>query len=158
MRRTLLPSLLAFLTLAVSTAWADDFKADNVWVRPTAPGQNVAGMYMDLTADADLTLVAGESPAAQTVELHTMRMDNGVMVMRQLPGIDLEKGKTVSLKPGGLHVMLIGLKAQVKPGDRVPLTLVARTKAGKEIRHATVAEARMAPTSGTPMPQHHHHH
>jgi copper(I)-binding protein len=72
---------------------------------------------------SDRALVGGSSPAAKVVELHTHTMEGGMMRMRQVEKIDLPAGKDVSLKPGGLHVMLIGLKQNLTPGENVPLTL-----------------------------------
>lgn len=137
------PAVLALSALLfASPALADTVKVDGPWVRTTAPGQKVAGAFMDLTADADMTLVAGESPAARVVELHTMSMENGVMVMRPMKDIALPKGKTVQLKPGGLHVMLIDLKGQIKEGDKTPLTLTVRGADGKQQSLAVQLEAR----------------
>jgi len=58
------------------------------------------------------------------VEIHEMSMEGSVMKMRAVPGLDLPAGKTVELKPGGYHVMLMDLKKELKAGDTVPLTLV----------------------------------
>jgi copper(I)-binding protein len=58
-------------------------------------------------------------------------MDGGVMKMRAIPSVALPAGKAVDLKPGGYHVMLMDLKAQVKDGDTVPVTLVVEGKDGK---------------------------
>ncbi len=113
-------------------SWADDVKIDHAWVRATAPGQNVAGAFMEITADRDMELVAGSTPRADHVELHFMRMDGGMMEMRELESIALPKGKTVSLEPGGLHAMLIGLVSQIKTGDKVPMTLTFRDGKGKQ--------------------------
>jgi copper(I)-binding protein len=125
--------LLALMGMALAApALADTVKIENAWVRATAPGQKVAGGFLDLTADADMKLVGGSSPASDTLELHMMRMDDGVMVMRQIKEIELPKGKTVSLKPGGLHIMFIGLKQQIKEGEMVPVTLTVKNAAGKE--------------------------
>lgn len=63
------------------------------------------------------------SPAAASAELHEMKMDGTIMRMRQLPGIDLPAGGKVALQSGGYHIMLIGLKAPLKEGDKFPLTL-----------------------------------
>ena len=69
-------------------------------------------------------LVSASSPAAEKVQIHEMTMQNGVMKMRELPnGLPIEAGKTVSLAPGGNHLMLMGLKAPLKQGDKIPLTL-----------------------------------
>lgn len=123
---------------------ADTVKVNNAWVRVTAPGQQVAGAFMDLTADADMTLVSAASPAAKVVQLHTMAMDNGMMVMRQIKEVVLAKGKTVSLKPGGMHVMLIDLNGQIKEGSKTPVTLTVRGADGKEQKLAVELEARAA--------------
>lgn len=150
MQNTLLATLLG-LTLAAS-ALADSVKVENAWVRATAPGQMVAGGFMDLTADADMTLVGGSSPVSKAFELHFMKMDNGVMEMRQMAEIALPKGKTVSLAPGGLHVMFIGLKHQVREGQKVPMTLVVRGVDGKE--QTLAVEARASRMGGMGRSQH----
>ena len=140
MQRTLFSLLLA--AVLSMPALAGGVKVENAWVRATAPGQPVAGAFMNLTADADMTLVGGSSPVAKRLELHFMKMENGVMEMRPMPAIPLPKGKTVSLEPGGLHVMLIGLKGRIKPGQKVPLTLLLKGGDGREEKLAVVAEAR----------------
>jgi len=71
----------------------------------------------------DVALVAAESSVSKVTELHTHTMEGGMMKMRQVPKIDLPAGKTVMLKPGGFHVMLIGLKQDLMPGQTVELTL-----------------------------------
>ena len=136
-------SILVILTscLFATSAQADTVKIENAWVRATAPGQKVAGGFMDLTADADMTLVGGSSPVSKSVELHFMRMDNGVMEMRQMKEIALPKDKTVRLEPGDLHVMFIGLKSQIKPGQKVPITLIVKGTDGKEQKLNVQAEA-----------------
>lgn len=128
--------------IGASTAWADNVKVDDAWTRATAPGQKVAGGFMRLTADADMMLVGGGSPVSSHLELHTMQMDGGVMVMRQVENIPLPKDKTVELKPGGLHIMFIGLKQPIKAGDKVPVTLQVRGANGKEQTLAVTLEAR----------------
>lgn len=133
--------LIALALISLPTL-ADTVKVENAWVRATAPGQQVAGGFMNLTADADMTLVGGDSPVSKSLELHFMRMDNGVMEMRKMKEIALPKGKTVSLEPGGLHIMFIGLKGQIKPGQKVPMTLIVRGADGKEQQLAVEAEAR----------------
>lgn len=144
--------ILAGLLALTGTAWADSVKIDNAWARATAPGQKVAAAFANLTADSDMRLVRAESPVAETVELHTMAMENGVMIMRQVQAIDLPKGQMVSLKPGGLHIMLIGLKAPLKAGEKIPLRLLLRAGEGKEIPLEIRAEVRAM------VPGHMHHH
>jgi copper(I)-binding protein len=86
---------------------------------------------MQLQSAQDAKLVSAQSPVAGVVEVHEMSMDGGVMKMRAIPSLDLPAGKAVELKPGGFHVMLMDLKAQVKDGDTVPVTLVVEGKDGK---------------------------
>ena len=104
----------------------------DAWVRATVPGQSVAAAYMELTSAQSAALVAAETSAAQKAELHTMAMDGGVMKMRPVAKIDLPAAQTVSLKPGGLHVMLIGVKHELKAGARVPLTLTVQDAKGAQ--------------------------
>lgn len=130
MRVYVLP-LLTALILA-SPAQAADVRIENAWARPTVPGQQVAGAFMDITAERDLELVAVATPAAAAVELHFMRMDGERMEMRELQSIRLPAGKTVSLKPGGLHAMLIGLTSQIEAGDRIPMTLTFKNSQGEQ--------------------------
>jgi len=94
------------------------------WVRATVPQQKATGAFMSLTSRSDARLVEARSPVAGVVEIHEMTMSNNVMRMRAVPSVPLPAGKTVELKPGGYHVMLMDLKAQVKEGDSVPITLV----------------------------------
>ena len=98
------------------------------WVRGTVAQQKATGAFMQLSAPQDMRLVEARSPVAGVVELHEMAMDNNVMKMRAVPGIDIPAGKGAELKPGGFHVMLLDLKKQLKEGDTVPLTLVLEGK------------------------------
>lgn len=135
-------ALLLALTAPFCAYAADSVRIDNAWARATAPGQKVAAVFMDLTASADRSLVAAESPAAKQVQLHNMAMENGVMIMREVKEIALAKGRTVQLKPGGLHVMLIDLNGPIPAGATVDLTLVVKNAAGREERIALRAPAK----------------
>jgi len=126
----------------IASAAASELSVRNAWARATAPGQAVAGVFMDLGAERPMSVVGGTSPASERVELHTMAMQEGVMVMRRVPEIAVPAGKTVQLKPGGLHVMLIGLKAQLQEGQTVPLTLQVRDAAGKVSQVQVEAQVR----------------
>lgn len=114
------------------------------WVRATVPGQSVAGAYMDITAKGNAALVGVASPVAAKAELHTMTMDGGVMKMRPLDKLDLPAGKTVNLKPGGHHVMLVDIRRELKAGERVPLTLTVQDAHGARSTLKVDAEVRAA--------------
>ncbi|CAG0976169.1 hypothetical protein RHDC1_01561 [Rhodocyclaceae bacterium] len=93
------------------------------WVRGTTPAQKATGAFMEITSSETAALLTASSPVAGVVEIHTMKMEDGVMKMRALPKLDLPAGKAVKLAPGGNHVMLMDLKQQMKKGDVVPITL-----------------------------------
>lgn len=96
------------------------------YARAVPPGQPNSAVFMQISnaSDQDRALVGAASPAAEVTELHTHRMEDGMMKMRKVEQIDLPANSTLSLQPGGLHVMLIGLKQQLQPGDEVSLTLL----------------------------------
>lgn len=123
--------LAAALLLAANThVLAHDYtlstlNIDHPWARATAPGAAAGGGFMkiDNKGPAD-RLIAAEAKVSNVVELHTMRMDGNVMRMAKLEnGIELPAAQSVELKPGGLHVMFIELKAPLKEGDKFPLRL-----------------------------------
>ncbi len=124
-------SLIAICTMALASAAFAQVTVKDAWVRATVPQQQATGAFMQLTAAKDARLVAASSPVAGVVEIHEMAMENNVMKMRAIPGLALPAGKAVDLKPGGYHVMLMDLKAQVKDGDSVPVTLVVESAGGK---------------------------
>ena len=78
----------------------------DAWVRPSHPGQDVGAAYMTLTSTQDVTLVRVESDVSNSIEIHSMTMQNGVMKMRMLDTLDLPANKAVELAPGGFHLML----------------------------------------------------
>ena len=106
-----------------ATATAQVAEVKDAWVRGTVTAQRSTGAFMEITGKRDARLVGVASPVANSVELHNMSMKDGVMRMTPVEGIDIPAGNTVKLAPGGYHVMFMGLKQQMKPGDRVPLTL-----------------------------------
>ena len=102
----------------------------NAWVRSTVPGQMGTGAFMKITAKAGTQLVGVSSPMAGVGEVHEMKMDGDIMKMRALPALDLPAGKTVELKPGGYHVMLMDLKQPLVKDSKVPLTLIFKDAKG----------------------------
>lgn len=117
-------ALLAALLFSAGV-YADDIQIDNAWARATAPGQDVAGVDLTITSKQAATLVGVTSTASKTVSLHSMSMnpENAMMKMREVDAIDLPAGQRVNLREGGYHLMLTGLKAPLKAGGNVPLTL-----------------------------------
>lgn len=132
MKRLILAMLLFVTAPAVAFA---QVAVKDPWVRATVPEQKSTGAFMQLTSPSGTRLVEARSTAARAVEIHEMSMNDNVMKMRAVSGVDLPAGKAVELKPGGFHVMLIDLKAQIKDGDSVPITLVFE---GKDKKRETV--------------------
>jgi copper(I)-binding protein len=100
------------------------------WVRQSVPGQSGTGAFMKLTAPTGARLVGITTPAAGVAEVHEMKMEGDVMRMRAVAGIELPAGRAVELKPGGYHLMLMDLKAPLKPDTQVPVTLSFRDAKG----------------------------
>lgn len=139
--------LAAAMALAVTSASAHEYKAGSLeikhpWSRATPKGATVAGGYMKIvnTGTAPDRLIGGSTEAAPKFEIHEMSMQGGVMKMRQLPkGVEIKPGETVELKPGGYHLMFVGIAAPFEQGKRVKGTLEFE-KAGKiEVEYAVEA-------------------
>lgn len=97
----------------------------DLWTRATPPGAPTAGGYLTVTntgSEPD-TLVAVASPLAGKGEIHLMETKNGVMTMTPVAGVDIPAGGTVTLAPGGYHLMFITLSEPLKEGERLPVTL-----------------------------------
>ena len=105
---------------------AGGLKISAAWARATPKGAPVGGGYLTITNNgaAPDRLLGGSSGTAARFEIHDMSMDNGVMKMRAVEaGIEIKPGQTVELKPGGYHVMFVGLKKPFEQGDHVKATL-----------------------------------
>ena len=100
------------------------------WVRANAPGQSVGAAYMTLLSAHDSTMIKAEADIAGSVEIHSMKMENGVMKMRMLEELPLKAGKAEKLAPGGFHLMLFDLKKPLTAGENVNFTLSFKDAAG----------------------------
>jgi copper(I)-binding protein len=134
-----LRSILALTAFTVAAAAnAHDYKAGELaiahpYARATVPNQPTGAAYMTIEntgGNAD-KLIGASSPVAKSVQIHSMSMQGDVMKMREVSDIELKPSTKTELKPGdGYHLMLIGLKQPLKPGDKFPVTLNFE-KAGK---------------------------
>jgi copper(I)-binding protein len=120
----------AFGCAAFAHAATAPVTVEGAWARASVPGQSTSGAFMRLTAREAETLVGAETPAAGRAEVHEMKMDGNVMRMREVPALPLPAGRSVELKPGSYHLMLQELKAPLKPGTSIPLTLRFRDAKG----------------------------
>ena len=122
--------LLAFaFAVATSAISARDFKSGDLSIghphaRPTAPSQPTGGGYLTLTSKGTPDrLVSASTTISESVQLHSMRMEGDVMRMREVGSVEMPADTLVELKPGGLHLMFVGLKAPLKVGQGFPLRL-----------------------------------
>lgn len=152
-RRTLLGATLAIIALPVA---AHDYTVGDItighpWSRAAGAGGTGAG-YLKLTNNGTQPdrLISATSPLAPVVELHSMVRDGDVMRMRPVQDITIAPGQTVELRPGGFHIMLVGLTAPMNQGTRVPLTL--RFERAGEVQVELAVEAAGARAA----PAHHH--
>src|ERR1700681_2054342 len=105
------------LTAQAEDVTAGSLKISAAWSRATPKGASVGGGYMTITNAGSVTdrLLGGATDISSRLELHEMSMDGGVMKMRMMPkGVELKPGQTVEFKPGGYHVMFLGLKQSLE--------------------------------------------
>lgn len=154
--------LAAPLSLAhLPVAAAADYRAGAIeitepWARATAPGATVGAVYMTLTSMtwAD-DLISAETSVAAKVEIHSASEEGGVAKMRQVDQVAIKAGDTVVLAPGGLHLMLMSLKAPLVEGKTIPLTLTFKRGRSIDIKvpvRALGAEGDAASPMGHGMP------
>lgn len=140
-------------------AQGSDVQITNAWARATPAGAQTAAAYVTVEAPSGDQLTGVSTPAAQKADIHEMTMDGNIMKMRQVDGIDLPAGKTVTLKPGGYHIMLTGLAKPLKEGDTFPLTLDFAKAGAKQVNVSVQKIGAMGPggsgDAGMTMPMHH---
>jgi copper(I)-binding protein len=148
-------SLFAALPPAAS-AWAadaqvvtlGDLEISGAFARATLPNAPVGGAFLTITNTgmSDDRLVSASSPVAGVTQLHEMKMEDNVMKMAELPdGIPVPAGQTVTLGPGGLHIMLMDLRRPLVEGTTVPLTLTFEKAGTIEVQVAIEGFAASAP-------------
>ncbi|CAM3779615.1 copper chaperone PCu(A)C [Polynucleobacter arcticus] len=112
------------ITAQAQNAIVGNVQIENAYTRATVPGQQVAGGFMKIeNKGAADQLISASSPVAGEVQLHEMAMDGNVMRMRQLKEVAVPAGGSVELKPGGLHLMFMNIKAPLAAGETVPVKL-----------------------------------
>jgi periplasmic copper chaperone A len=123
-------AVLLLLAVSSSSCFAQ-VSVKDAWVRATVPHQKATGAFLQVTAATESRLVEVRTPVAGSIELHEMSMASNVMKMRAVAAVALPAGKPVEFKPGGYHIMLLGLKQPIREGESVPLTLVVEGRDGK---------------------------
>src|SRR5215467_6401536 len=115
-------------------------EVSNAWARATPGNAPNGAAYVAILSPTADRLVSLSTPVAKKAELHTMSMQGMVMKMRPLSGLDIPAAKSVTLKPGGDHIMLLGLEHPLREGQSFPLTLDFE-KAGSRTVTVTVEKA-----------------
>ena len=129
-----LGGLLAALLLCTSV-YAGDIQVEGAWARATVPGRNSANVYMFITSKQAATLVGASSTASKTADLRTMTHKNGMMKTIEIKSIDLPANSRMDMSSEhGYHVTLVDLKAPLKAGETVPLTLSFEMADKKNVR------------------------
>ncbi len=130
--------LILILLLLTACNTSTEVSISDAWVRANAPGQKIGAAYMTLKSPQDSKMVYAEATtAAESVEIHSMSMNNGVMKMRMLDELTLEANTPQKLTPGGFHLMLFGLKGPLKAGDEINLKLCFKDSNNK-ITHQNI--------------------
>jgi copper(I)-binding protein len=122
--------LMLVLLAAIAPAVAHEIKVGSIeltdlWSRATPPGAKTGGGYLTITntgGEPD-RLIAVSTPVAAENQLHEMAVKDGVMTMSEAEGIEIPAGGSVTLAPGGFHLMFIGLKDPLTEGEELPVTL-----------------------------------
>lgn len=122
--KLLTAAVMTAALIPVSGALAGDIDIQNPWARASAGPAKAGAAFLDIKNSGEADRVTGASAdVAEVVELHTHIRDGDVMKMRRVDAIDVPANGMAHLKPGGLHVMFMGLKAPLKEGESFPLTL-----------------------------------
>jgi copper(I)-binding protein len=132
--------ICGLLALAFDAAAA--VTATDAWVRGTVPAQKTTGAFVTLESSDAAKVVGVRSPAAKTAEIHLSEQRGGVMHMHAVDALALPAGKRVELKPGGYHVMLMGLTRPLAAGEQVPLTFTIEDPQGRRTQLEVRAEVR----------------
>ena len=148
------------LASAAASAQTSDVQITDAWARATPGGAQTAAAYVSMESASGDKLTGVSTPAAQKADIHSMTMDNGVMKMRQVDGVDLPPGQKITLKPGGYHIMLTGLAKPLAEGQTFPLTLTFAKSSPQTVTVTVQKIGAMDPGKsmnmpGMDMPMHH---
>jgi copper(I)-binding protein len=155
-----------FLALAASlflaggaVAQTGSVEVKDAWARATPDRAENGAAYVTIASSVPDKLTGASTPVAAQAQMHQMTMDGGIMKMREMTSIDIPAGKPVTLKPGGVHLMLSGLKQPLRQGQSFPLTLDFEKAGKREVTVSIRGVAAMGPqdhgSGGMPMPMHH---
>jgi copper(I)-binding protein len=146
---------LLIAALLSAPVFAGGIQVEGAWARATAPGQDTAMVDMTIVSEKAAKLTGFASAVSQSAEMHSMTHDKGMMKMREVKSIELPAGQRVNLGDAGFHLMLIGLRAPLKVGDSLPLTLNVQAADNSSVKVDVKAEIK--PLTGMSHDEHMHH-
>jgi periplasmic copper chaperone A len=140
--------LLSFTALALS--WSPLFAApvaiSNAWTRATPPGTTVTALYAQLRSSQDDEIVAVSCALAERVEIHASTQTNGMMQMRRVERLKVTAGVPLKFAPGGLHLMIMGLREPLVVGRSLAVTFTFRAAGSITIKAEIVAPGNNGPS------------
>lgn len=153
MKKLSLLALGLMFSAGVMAAAADQVSVEKPYVRLAPPNAPATGAFMVIknNGEKDIKVMKADNPVSRVTELHTHLNEGGVMKMRPVPAIDVKAKGEAILQPGGLHVMMIDIKAPMKEGDVVPITLTFDDGSSKQI------DAKVVRPMAAGMPMEHKH-
>ena len=140
--RILVRNGIAFALSLFSLAVSGEVTVKDAWVRGTVAAQTTTGAFMTITSSEEAKLVGARSGIAKMTEIHQSMLMDGVNHMHAAEAVALPAGKSIELKPGGYHVMLMGLAKPVAAGQKVPIELTVEDKRGKRSKIEVQADVR----------------
>jgi len=123
-----------FLALPLLAMEQQGIEISSAWARATLASQKSTAAYLNIRSANEARLVGVESPLGDA-ELHTTKIIDGIMRMREIPFLDLPADKQIELRPGGHHIMLMQLKTQLVPGLNAPLILIIESEGRQQRVH-----------------------
>jgi hypothetical protein len=126
---------------------AGTLELSDLWTRATPPGAPTAAGYLTVTNNGSKAdrLIAASTPLADIGRMHQMAVTDGVMTMTPVEGIEIAPGETVTLAPGGFHIMFVGMKEPLTAGGVMPVTLTFEKASAIETYLHVVAIGALAP-------------
>ena len=109
--------------LVVGAAAAAEIEVEDPWARASLGRAPNSAAYMTIRSDAPDRLLGASSPVAERVELHSTTMEGEIARMRPLESLEVAPDRPANLRPGGTHLMLMGLRARLSEGETFPLEL-----------------------------------
>jgi len=145
LQRILRPAVVRFITAVALSLWVGvtygQVSVQQPWIQATAPEQLSTVAFMTLASTEEIKLIGVTSPMAEHVEIHETKTEKGFECIRLAEKVTVRMSEVVSMKPGGMHLVLTGLSQQILVGDWISLELTLQNKAGTVMYQIADAKA-----------------